>query len=189
MGRIAKILSFTRGVFNGANLSEVKVDAGGGDTTTPQHFAPAGDDAHPLAGDYAAIVDVPRSGSTVTAGYLDPKNAQSAKPGEKRIYSRNESGEQVAEVWLQNDGTITSSNDKGSSTLAADGSIKGINENGSFELQAGGNFVVNGVIIDPNGNITTPGTLNADDVTADNENVTLSTHGHPGDGQPPTPGS
>ena len=52
-----------------------------------------------------------------------------------------------------------------------------------------GSINLNGVVIDPDGNIVTPGTINADDVTADNQDVTLSTHGHPGNNQPPTPGT
>ena len=51
MGRIALVLSFIRSLANGANVSDVKVDSGGGANTTAQHFAPAGDDSHPLPDD------------------------------------------------------------------------------------------------------------------------------------------
>jgi len=62
-------------------------------------------------------------------------------------------------VWLKNDGTAITANDKGSVELSPDGSIKGTNDNGSFELQAGGDFVVNGVTIAANGDVTIPSSL------------------------------
>ncbi len=207
MGRIALILSFVRSLAGEAKVSDVKVNPGGGANITAQHFAPAGDDAHPLPADYVATMRVQRTGSEVAVGYLDPKNEQKSQPGDKRIYARGpEDGTATVEVWLKSDGTALTSNAKGSTTLSpdgsstvvtpeatfsaeADGSIKGSNSAGSFELQAGGNFVVNGVTIDTSGNISTAGKVNADDVTADNQNVTLSTHKHPAPNTPPTPGT
>lgn len=207
MGRIAIILSFVRSLAGEAKVSDVKVDPGGGANITAQHFAPAGDDAHPLPDDYAATVPVQRTGSEVAVGYIDPKNEQKAQPGDKRIYARDpEDGRTVVEIWLKSTGEATTANENGSAVLSPDGgstlttpeatfhasedgSIKGNNSAGSFELQAGGNFVVNGVTIDTSGNISTAGKLNADDVTADNQNVTLSTHLTPALNQPPTPGT
>ena len=205
MGRIAKILSFVRTLANGAKVSDVKVDPGGGANVTAQHFSSPGDDAHPLATDYAVTMEVQRTGGVAAVGYVDPINEPKALRGDKRTYARDAaSGEAVVEVWLQNDGTGTLSNSNGSAVLLpdggvelttpegtfeakADGSIKGSNGSGSFELEAGGDFLVNGVIIDTNGNITTAGTVNADDITADNVNVTLSTHLT--GGVAPTPGT
>lgn len=207
MGRITRLLSFVRTVANGAQVSDVKVDPGGGANITAQHFSAPGDDAHPLATDYAATIDVQRTGSEAAVGYVDPLNEPKAQAGDKRIYARDAStGAVIVEVWLQNNGTGTLSNDNGSVVLLpdggsvvttpsgtfevkADGSIMGVNGSGSFELQAGGDFLVNGVTIDTNGNISTPGKLNADDVTADNLDVTLSTHKTPAFGVPPTPGT
>ena len=94
-----------------------------------------------------------------------------------------------AKVHFKNNGDIQSKTTNGEFLQKEDGSIKGSNSAGSFELQAGGNFVINGVTIDPSGNITTNGTINADDVTADNQNVTLSTHGHPALNTAPNPGT
>ena len=85
------------------------------------------------------------------------------------------------EVWLKNTGEATILNANGSVTLRpdggtitttpgstfdakADGSIKGDNGGGSFELEAGGDFLVNGVIIDTSGNITSPATITAPNV-------------------------
>jgi hypothetical protein len=129
-------------------------------------------------------VDVPRTGSEAAVGYVDPLNEPKALEGDKRIYARDKgTGAVVVEVWLQNDGTGTMSNDNGSAVLLpdggtitttpagtfetkADGSIKGTNSSGSFELQAGGDFVVNGVTIDTSGNITSPATISAPTVAA-----------------------
>lgn len=60
----------------------------------------------------------------------------------------------------------------------------------SANINATANTInLNGVIIDAGGNIVTSGTINADDVTADNQDVTLSTHKHSPTGNPPVPGS
>ena len=182
--RIAKLLSFTRVIRNEANVSDVKIDLGGKDNITAEHFSDPGDDSFPLSDDYVLAVDVPRSGGKVAAGYVDPVNTPKALEGDKRIYGRDkDSGVSVNEAWLKNDGSILVSNGNGSVLLkadggsiattpqstfdcAADGSIKGDNGAGSFELELGGDFVVNGVSIDPTGNITTPATVNAANVAA-----------------------
>ena len=173
MGLIALLRSFTRVTRKAANVSDVKLDPGGGPNLTGQHFAPPGDDSHPLPDDYVYAGATPQRGRVAVLGYVDPANTPKAQPGEKRIYARDSSGAVVVEVWLKNDGeatifndeglmtlspdgTITAQNGQGSVTLGADGSILGQNSNGSFELQAGGNFVVNGVTIDTTGLITTP---------------------------------
>ena len=189
MGRIAKLLSFLRVTRNSTKLSDVKVDPGGGPNITAEHFAAAGDDSHPLPGDYVALNTDSGSGRESAIGYLDPLNEPKALPGDKRIYARGEDGVVIVEVWLKNTGGATIVNENGSVTLRPDGAIKGANGSGSFELAAGGDFLVNGVTIDTNGNISTGGKLNADDVTADNQNVTLSTHITPAFGVPPTPGT
>ena len=195
MGRIAKLLSFVRVTQNTAKVSDVKVDPGGGPNVTAEHFTAAGDDSHPLPGDYVALNTDSGSGRESAIGYLDPLNEPKALAGDKRIYARDANGVLIVEVWLKNTGEATIFNANGSITLRpdggtvtttpsstfdakADGSIKGANGSGSFELQAAGDFFVNGVTIDTSGNISTGGKLNANDVTADNQNVTLSTHTH-----------
>ncbi len=161
MGWVAKVLSFVRVVRNKANISDVQVDTGGGPNVTPEHFAPPGDDSFPLDTDYATGHNVQQTGRVAVTGYIDPLNTPKAQKGEKRIYARDENtGAVVVEIWLKNDGTGTLFNDNGSFTLSPDGSIKGLNSNGSFELQAGGDFVVNGVTIAPNGDVTIPNSLN-----------------------------
>jgi hypothetical protein len=162
MGRLAKLLSFTRVFRHDTWVSDVKVDPGGGFPITPEDYAPAGDDSYPLETDFANIESAPHSGGAVVTGYVDPINEPKALKGDKRIYGRNsDSGVSVIEVWLKNDGTALVSNANGSLTLRPDGSQIGENSNGSFELETGGDFVVNGVTIDTSGNIDSPATITA----------------------------
>ncbi len=167
MGLIALLKSFTRVVRNGAQASDVKIDPSGGANLTVEHFAPPGDDSNPLPNDFVVAVSIPRTGGWAAVGYIDPLNVPKAAPGEKRIYARDPSdGSDIVDLWLKNDGTGILSNANGSVTLSPDGGIKGDNGSGSFELQSGGNFVVNGVIIDANGNITTTGTITGGTIAA-----------------------
>jgi len=171
VGRIARLLRFERTTVNDANVSDVTVDRGGADNRTLQHCSAPGDDSFPLAGDYVQTVEQAGTGRDSATGYIDPKNDQTATPGDKRIYARDATtGDQVAEVWLKSDGTIT-----------------GSNANGNFELQAGGDFVVNGVTIDTAGNITSPSTIRGNTITQTSNDVTLGTHNH--GGSAPVPGT
>ena len=176
---IAKLLSFTRVVKNEANVTDVKVNQGGSDNITAEHFSDPGDDSHPLPDDYVLGVGTPRKGSKVAAGYVDPVNTPKALEGEKRIYARNPAdGSPVNEVWLKNDESVLVSNNNGSVLLKADGgsivttpestfdcaasgSIKGANASGAFELTPGGTMDINGATIDSGGNIVSPGTIAA----------------------------
>lgn len=185
MGLVARLLSVLSGSKNDVKYNDVKVDAGGDNNLTVQHFQPSGEDSKPLKNDYVMVVEIPRTGGAVAVGYLDPQNEPQAADGEKRLYSRNANGEPITTLWLKNDGGCTIFNDKGVFELAADGSQKGSNDNGSFELEAGGIFKVNGVSIDTNGNISVPGDVSVDggvdagdDVLAGN--ISLKGHVHPG---------
>ena len=139
MGLIARVLSFTRAERNGAKLSDVKIDPGGGPNITGEHFADPGDDSHPLSTDYVAAMPVRRSGSAVPVGYADPINTPEAAAGEKRIYGRDPStGLAVNQVWLKADGSVIISNALGAIELKADGSVD-----------------INGAIISPLGAVQT----------------------------------
>jgi hypothetical protein len=173
-GRIAKILEFLRASRNGAQLAGVKVNPGGGANITGQHMADAGDDSQPLAGDYGAVLGIPRSRGAdgVLVGYVDIKNAGKAASGEKRIYSRDASGNVVAEVWLKNDGSVSIITPKTTITHAADGTITTTNNGGGFiSMASSGVVTINGVTFDKNGNVSTSGEMTAD-------GVDLSTHVH-----------
>lgn len=155
MGWVGVIKEFTRIVRGTANTSDVKVDRGGGDIRTPQHFGAPGDDAVPLPGDYVAAVAQTGSGRDSVVGYIDPKNEQKSEPGDRRIYARNSDGDSVVECWLKNDGTAILSNDAG-----------------SIELLANGNINLNSVIIKPDGAVIIPDSL----TLAGKE---IAGHGHP----------
>lgn len=158
--QITKLLTFIRSTRNNAKISDVKVDAGGGNTKTAEHFAPPGDDSHPLPGDYALLSSVSGNGKYASSGYVDPLNEPKAMHGDKRIYARDpETGTTIVDVWLKNDGSAITENENGKSELSADGSLKGSNASGSFELQASGDFVVNGVTIKANGDVIIPNSL------------------------------
>ena len=177
MGRLAKVLSFTRITRNGAKTSDVKVDPGGGPNVTGDHLAPPGDDSYPLPGDYGILSRLLATGRDAIVGYLDPKNQQKAGPGEKRIYSRDSSGNEIAQVWLKANGDIVAENDTATVTIAGSGSIKGDNGSGSFELLASGVIDLNGVTISPTGVVTVSSSL----TVAGKE---LAGHTHPA-GTPP----
>ncbi len=139
MGLIAIVKSFTRAVRNGARLSDVKVDPGGGANITGEHFADPGDDSHPLTTDYALLVKTRQSGGLAPSGYADPVNTPKAAAGEKRIYGRDPStGLVVNEVWLKADSSVIISNALGAIELKADGSVD-----------------INGAVISPLGAIQT----------------------------------
>jgi len=190
MGQLSKLHQFERK----ENRSTATIDGGGGYAQTADHFSDPGDDSHPLPGDYLNAERTQRTGIRIAVGYIDPKCSMKALPGDKRIYSRDEeTGEEVAEVWLKNTGDITIVNQKCSFTVSHDGSINGVNENGSFSLQAGGSFSVNGVVIDSNGKITCPGTIEAQSVDAKlslkvlDKEVNLHAHTSTTPGSPTSP--
>lgn len=150
-GIISYLLSFTRTTRRGAPVSVAKVDRGGSDFITAEHFSSPGDDSHPLPDDYAVIVMTPGNSRAVAVGYLDPANEQKAAAGEKRIYARGVDGKEIVDLWLKNDGSAVLQNDKGAFTLSDDGSITGASPGGSFVLNAAGRFLVNGAEITPTG--------------------------------------
>jgi len=148
MGRIAEILDFTRTVKNGANVSDVRVNPGGGANKTVEDFSLPGDDSYPLKTDRAFLVSNGREGGESAIAYGDPISAPVALEGDKRIYGRQANGTTVNQVWLKNDGSIVISNDNATLEISAAGSIKGSNSNGFYELQTDGDFNINGVIFD-----------------------------------------
>ena len=176
-GLIGRLRSFVRTTRNGIPVSDVKIDPGGGPYFTAEHFAPVGDDSHPLPSDFTYSDPAPQNGRYAVLGYVDPINALVAEPGEKRIYGRDAgSGEVVVQLRLRNDGSAEVFNDEGSTVLSpagdlthtvgtvvltanADGTISGTNGSGSFALQPSGDFVVNGVTIAANGDIDVPSSL------------------------------
>lgn len=138
---------------DGLPLVEVTVDAGGGELLTLEHFADSGDDSLPIAGDVVAISESTGQGALRTAGYVDTKNAGAALGGEKRFIGRAPDGTLAAFIHVHGDGLIE---------------IKG--------LLAGEAYKIGKVLIDKDGNITTPGEITAKAGTP--QLVTLTQHAH-----------
>lgn len=118
-------MSFTRVVREGANLSDVQVDTGGGDIITPEHSHAPGDDCFPLGDDQPIVMLTDsRSGGGMVVGYVEPDCTQKAQVGERRSYARKEDRSEVNEVWLKNDGEILLDNDEARITVFPDGKIE-----------------------------------------------------------------
>lgn len=195
MGLIAKVLSYTRIADRfGAKVSDVKHDPGGGANETGEHFQAANQDAVPLPGDYLLTVSVQRTGGEVVVGFIDPKQEQTAEPGEYRAYARDADGAQVVQLHLKKDGTAVLNNAEATVEMKPSGEVNTQNASGFYRLQDDGTVNINGATIDPAGNIETPtnitsgGTVSAPTV-AGSSSVTaagkeLAGHDHPA-GSPP----
>jgi hypothetical protein len=167
VGFIGKLKNYFNSSKNGDAVSEAIVDIGGGENITAEHFEDAGSDSQPLDTDWLAILSIKRSGGGVAVGVVDPKNAKKAAPGEKRFYSRDSGGAEVASIWLKADGSVLIENESGSIELGSDGSFQAENDAGSFGLDVAGIFNVNNLLtIDTAGNLVTPGTITASNVLA-----------------------
>jgi len=104
VGFIARVLSFTKTKNGDTPVYDVKVDPGGGSNMTPEHYSSPGDDSQPLPKDTAAVLPIEGTGTGAAVGYIDPKNLQKAKAGEKRIYARDEDGNELGSLWLKDNG-------------------------------------------------------------------------------------
>ena len=151
MGFVGKLLSFARDRLDEIQLGQAKLDQGGGEILTADHFEAAGMESHPLPQDYMLAIEVPGSGQVVSLGYLDPKLKHTTEKGEVRLYSRSKSdGKALAEIHLMNDGEI-----------------QGKNENGYFRLESDGDYLVNGARITKDGEVI------------NKSGIVLGTHIHP----------
>lgn len=173
----AIVVSTHREAVESKPVTEVRLDTGG-NAVTADHFDGAGEDALPLPGDVAEYGYGAPAGSLEIIGYHDPKNQGLAGPGEKRIYARNpNSGTIVCQILLGSGGAIN---------------IDGLVNGGTAVLDpSDGSWTINGVRIDKQGNITTPGEVMAMS-TGPGTGVKLSTHVHPtgtGPSGPPTTGT
>lgn len=156
MGFIALVKAFERTERNGAKVSDVTVDPGGAPTVRSEHFQGAGDDSYPLGTDYSLNVDIPRTGGSAVAGYIDPINQPKAEKGDKRIYSRQTSdGQVVAEIWLKNTGEIIEVTPKAVFQRSPNGAMLFQNENLTIEGRADGYCIINGAYITPSGDVVT----------------------------------
>ena len=173
MGRIGRVLNVLRARRNNARVTDVQVDPGGGANVTGEQVLPPGYDGIALDDDYSCAVEIQGTGREAIVGYADTRSVPRAGPGDARIYARSDATTEAAQVWTRANGTIVASNANGSFTLNPDGSGRISNGSGSFELQAGGTVVINGVQIDPQGNITTNGDIQGASVDA-NSSLTVN---------------
>lgn len=167
MGLIGFIKSLTRATRqDGTKVDEYVVDLGGDEFLTAEHFGPAGDDSPARTDDRVAIYGITGRGRAVCLGFIDANNEQLAQQGERRLYSRDGAGDRVAQVWLK-----------------GNGSVRTENASGYYELKPDGTVDANGTTIAPNGDITCPGKVTAQEIVAPSIKVNgkeLNNHSHPG---------
>lgn len=167
MGLISKVLSYVRiADRNGAKVSDVKHDPGGGANQTGEHFQGANEDSVPLPGDYLLTVNVQRTGGEVVIGFLDPKQQQTAEPGEHRQYARDAAGSEVVQLYLKKDGTAILSNATASTELKPSGEVNTQNASGFYTLLASGVVDINGFTIGTDGAATSPVSVTSPSVVA-----------------------
>ena len=78
MGRIAKVISLISKTIGSVTFRQIKLDTGGDEINSCEHFAPCGDDSPPLDVDYAITTKIARSGGRAVVGYVDSINAPSS---------------------------------------------------------------------------------------------------------------
>lgn len=190
MGLISKLLSYTRvGGRNGANVSDVKHDPGGRANQTSEHFQTANTDSVPLPDDYVVTVGVQRTGGQVVVGFIDPKQEQTAGPGEHRQYARDGEGAQVVQLHLKADGTATLSNANASTELKPSGEVSTQNGGGFYRLLDDGTVDINGFTITPDGAATSPVSVTAPTVEGTSSLIAAGKEivGHSHEGSPTAP--
>lgn len=157
-------------------VTEVRIDTGGGNIVTGDHFEGASGDSLPVVGDFAVFIDGDGTGTVEIIGYHKGSLVGQAAQGEWREIVRKPDGTPVLEVWGKGDGRLE---------------INGIINGGAFVLDpADGSFTINGVKFDRDGNVTAPGEITAKAGTPGS--VTLTQHVHPtgtGPSGPPQPGT
>lgn len=187
---------------NGDKVTDVQANTSANANLTPHLYLGPGEDSLPLPDDFCMLIPTKQSGVYSVVGFLDPQANQFAQPGEKRVYSRDEDGNETASIWLKQSGDIVAENEKCLFELLSDGSIALKNKSGESDLGlitmngTTGSISLNGVVIDSEGNIS-----NITSVTSNGEvtaqaganSVKLSTHVHTGNlgapTTPPTPGT
>lgn len=117
MGRIARVIEFSRAALGSVKAGRVRFDAGTEVKVAPV-YAPSGLDSAPLPNDYAATVSTPSTGGEVVVGFADSVEGV-AQPGEARIYARDGSGGVVCSVYLKSNGDVVING----LTIGSDGSI------------------------------------------------------------------
>lgn len=129
----------------------------------------------------------------------EPSRVSMRESGEIELFAAL--GGNPTTLLLKEDGSVKltagGGGNKSEATFGMDSSITLKNDNGSFQMAQDGTANINGFVIDPDGNASSPGTIQADqEITAmaasPATSVTLSQHVHPnatGDTSPAKPGT
>lgn len=178
MGFVADIIAVKRRLRQGVSHLDVKIlrDVRSAPITAT-HVGPPGDDSFPLITDRSVNVPLQQTGRVAAVAYFDTLNPGKALLGEKRFYARTAAGAIIAEVWMKNTGAVEVTNAAGSIKLGADGAVDAVTPAGSFGMNAvgvlsasvtslsisnaagsmsldtAGVWTINGVTIDPAGNV------------------------------------
>ena len=103
---IGRILSSIFTKKNNFDVKEVKAELKKDENITAEIFSPSGDDSVPLPDDVGCFIPRDESGAYLVNGFIDSKNKCESQPGEKRFYSRDDSGIIKAYIYMRKDGII-----------------------------------------------------------------------------------
>jgi len=104
--KIGRILTSIFTKKNGFDVLEVKAELNKDENITAERYSPSGDDSVPLPDDAGCFIPRDESGVYLVNGFIDPKNKSVSLPGEKRFYSRDDSGNIKAYIYLRKDEII-----------------------------------------------------------------------------------
>jgi hypothetical protein len=119
-------------------------------------YGPSGDDSPPCKDDQIVLVKIDGTGKYIVLGVLDV--SQSAKPGEKILYARDDDAKIVSKISMLNDGSIaveadgdTSWKTKGAHSLEAEGDIS-VNGKKNVSSEAAEKNTIKGADVEVSGN-------------------------------------
>jgi hypothetical protein len=148
MGRIGKVIKAFIAKLSGSGLDAqvAAVEEFKGDERKLQIFGPVNEDSAPPNDMKTINIPLGRGrGFLVSVAYHNEKIAPVALPGERRLYSTNEAGDEVqAEVFLKQDGEILLNNALGLIRIEPDGGVVLGNSNGFLSISAAGAFFIGG---------------------------------------------
>lgn len=163
MGRVGNIQSITDVVDGDDKLVELKIDIGGGEIITVPLYSAAGIDSKPCLDDYVVCAETVGYSGQSAVGFLDRQNVSGAKEGEIRIVGRGESGPEVSEIYLKNDGGMSLNNHVASIDLDSEGTIEARTGPGSIRMDIAGNITITSgpgsIVMTPAGVVSINGKL------------------------------
>ena len=164
MGRIGSIESIADVVLdNGDKAIVIEIKLNGGQIVTVPQFANAGINSKPCIDDYVVVTDTIGDTGFAVVGYLDRQNVSVSKDGEIRLVGRGMSGNEMCQVYLKQDGSVTVSNDLSSITMDELGTIESKTGPGSIKMDAVGNILITSgpgsIVMTPAGVVTINGKL------------------------------